>query len=67
MFNNILESINGIEIYAITGLAVFLIMFVSVLIWILKVDRTYIEKMEQLPLDKNYNQNFNYKGELNDK
>ncbi len=67
MFKNILESVNGIEIYAITGLAVFIVMFVSVLIWLLKVDKRYIQKMERLPLDNNYNENFNLKGELNDK
>ena len=67
MFKNILESVTGIEIYAITGLIIFIAMFTSVLIWIIRVDKKYIEQMENLPLDKDYNNNFNLTGELNDK
>jgi len=66
MFKNILESASGIEIYAIAGLVVFLILFTSVFIWLLKVDKKYIKKMEQLPLDNNYKEDLNLTGELND-
>jgi len=58
MFKNILESVNGIEIYAISGLILFLVMFISVTVWIFKADKNYIRKMEQLPLDNN-TENFN--------
>ena len=66
MFKNILSSASGIEIYAITGLVIFLVMFTAVLIWILKIDNKYIREMEDLPLDKNQNENLNLTGELND-
>ncbi len=66
MFKNILSSASGIEIYAITGLVIFMVMFAGVLIWLLKVDNKYIHEMEQLPLDKNQKENLNLTGELND-
>ena len=67
MFKNILESVSGIEIYAIAGLLIFLVMFVAILFWIFRIDKKYIEKMEQLPLENNFNENFNLTGDLNDK
>ena len=66
MFKNILSSVSGIEIYAITGLVIFIVMFSAVLIWLFKVDKTYIKKMEQLPLDNKNKDNLNLTGELND-
>ena len=66
MFKNILSSVSGIEIYAITGLVIFIVMFSAVLIWLFKVDKTYIKKMEQLPLDNKNKDNLNFTGELND-
>lgn len=67
MFKNILSSVSGIEIYAITGLVIFIVMFSAVLIWLFKVDKTYIKKMEQLPLDNKNKDNLNFTGELNDR
>ena len=67
MFKNILSSVSGIEIYAITGLVIFIVMFSAVLIWLFKVDKTYIKKMEQLPLDNKNKDNLNFTGEINDR
>ena len=67
MFKNILSSVSGIEIYAITGLVIFIVMFSAVLLWLFKVDKTYIKKMEQLPLDNKNKDNLNFTGELNDR
>ena len=67
MFKNILSSVSGVEIYAITGLVIFIVMFSAVLLWLFKVDKTYIKKMEQLPLDNKNKDNLNFTGELNDR
>ena len=67
MFKNILSSVSGIEIYAITGLVIFIVMFSAVLLWLFKVDKTYIKKMEQLPLDNKNKDNLNFTGEINDR
>lgn len=51
MFNNYLQAIEGIEIYPVIGLIIFLIIFISVVVWVMKVDKNYISKAERLPLD----------------
>ena len=58
MYKEILQSIEGVHIYPIISLMVFDVFFVSVLIWILKVDKNYIKKMENLPLESENNKNF---------
>ncbi len=67
MIRNYLQSIEGIELYPLISLAVFVIFFIAVFIWILKVDKNYIKKMENLPLESENNRNLNSTGESNDK
>ncbi len=59
MFKDILESVNGIEIYAIAGLILFFAMFITIIIWMYRADKSYIEKMKMLPLENNHKNNFN--------
>lgn len=51
MFNNYLQAIEGIEIYPVIGLIIFLIVFISVVVWVIKIDKNYIREAERLPLD----------------
>lgn len=60
MHKNVLESISGIEIYPLISLLIFFVFFVITIIWLFKVDKSYLEKMSNLPLeetDYNYNDN----------
>ncbi len=66
MIRNYLESIEGVEIYPLISLIVFVIFFVVMLVWMLKIDKNYINEMEQLPLDSNKNKNLNSTGETDD-
>lgn len=52
MFDNILTSIEGIAIYPIFSLIVFLLFFIGLTVWVLRVDKKYIDKMSELPLEK---------------
>lgn len=63
MFSNYLKDIEGIGIYPIISLLVFFIFFVVMLLWMFKIDKNYIKKMQDLPLDSNNNHNNNYSGE----
>jgi hypothetical protein len=63
MIRNLLQSIEGVEIYPLISLMVFLIFFVAVLVWMLRIDKNYIKEMEQLPLESNSNRNLNSTGE----
>ena len=66
MIRNYLQSIEGIEIYPLISLAVFIIFFVVIFVWMLKIDKNYIKKMENLPLELENDKNLNSTGELND-
>ena len=66
MIRNLLQSIEGVEIYPLISLVVFIIFFVVILVWMFKIDKNYIKEMEQLPLDSNNNRNLNSTGNTND-
>ena len=60
MHKNVLESISGIEVYPLISLLIFFVFFVIMIIWLFRVDKSYLEKMSSLPLeetDNNYNEN----------
>ena len=67
MIRNLLQSIEGVEIYPLISLVIFVIFFVAMLVWMLKIDKKYIKEMEQLPLDSNNNRNLISTGETDDK
>jgi cytochrome c oxidase cbb3-type subunit IV len=53
MFKHYFERIQDIEIYPIISLSIFFLFFLSLLIWVLKVNKKYIQKMKNLPLEGN--------------
>ena len=67
MYKDILQSIEGISVYPIISLIVFVLFFVVILIWMIKVDKKYINKMENLPFENEEANNFNTIGDLHDK
>ena len=67
MYKEVLESIEGIGIYTIISMIVFLIFFAALIIWYFKADRKYLNKMRNLPLDNDEQPNSNNTGEINDK
>ncbi len=53
MFKHYFELIEGIEFYAIFSLLLFFSFFILCIVWIIKLDKKYIKKMENLPLESN--------------
>ncbi len=51
MYKEILRSMAGIDIFGIISLLFFFLIFLGVLYWSIKVDKAYITKMKNLPLD----------------
>ena len=51
MFKHYFELIEGIELYAIFSLILFFSFFILCIVWIIKLDKKYIKKMEGLPLE----------------
>ena len=52
MFSNNLSTIEDVSIFPIIGLVIFFLIFVFVIIRVLKTDKKYINKMENLPLEE---------------
>ena len=66
MYKELLQSIDGISLYPIISLIVFVTFFTVMLIWMFKVDKNYIKKMENLPFEKPEENNFNNTGDLHE-
>ena len=52
MYKNVLQSIQDIEIWPIISLVLFFIVFVSMLIFVFKIKKQYIDEVKNLPLDE---------------
>lgn len=52
-----MESITGIEIYPIISLLIFFIFFVVLGYWVITAKKDYINKVSQIPLDNDNQQN----------
>jgi len=59
MFKNYFEGIQNIEVWPIISLAIFFMFFIGLVIWVLMVDKKYINEMENLPLEKPTTKNEN--------
>ncbi|WP_127844847.1 CcoQ/FixQ family Cbb3-type cytochrome c oxidase assembly chaperone [Psychroflexus aestuariivivens] len=51
-----METIEGIEIYPIISLLIFFLFFVGLFWWVFTAKKDYVEKVSQIPLE---NQNDN--------
>lgn len=66
MYKQVLQSISGVETYAIIALIMFFLFFLLILGWVFTLNKKYIIQMENIPLDDNINSkevnNFNAGG-----
>jgi flagellar biogenesis protein FliO len=62
MFKEVLQSIEGVEFYTIVSMMIFILFFVGMIIWLLKVDKKYIKTMSELPLEEDNNEFSNLTG-----
>jgi hypothetical protein len=46
-----LTTIDGIELYPIVSLVVFVVFFVGLFWWVFKADKNYLKEMENHPLN----------------
>lgn len=67
MIKDVLQSVEGISLYPIISLIIFALFFAVLIIWMIKVDKNYIKKMSNLPLDMEDENEFINTGELNEK
>lgn len=50
MFKHYFEQIDGIEVYPLVALFIFVLFFILLLLWVFKVKKSYIQNMSNLPL-----------------
>jgi len=62
MFKYYFEQVNNVEIWPIISLIIFITFFLGLLIWVVKVDKKYINEMSNLPMeeDENNKNQFDY-------
>lgn len=51
MYKNILQTIQDVEIWPIISLVIFFVFFIGILILVFRTDRSFIKRMEHLPLE----------------
>ena len=46
-----LEQIDGVELYPIIAFIIFIVFFLAIGIWVLRLKKAYVEKMSHAPLN----------------
>lgn len=52
-FKNYLETISGIEIYPLISLIIFVLFFVLVSFWVIKMKKNDVAEFENIPFNEN--------------
>lgn len=52
MYKNVLQTIENVHIWPVISFVIFFIFFLCLLLWVFTTDKSVIEKMKHLPLDK---------------
>ncbi len=56
---NHLETIAGIEIFPLISLIIFVAFFTVLIIYVIRLDKKQIDKISQIPLNENSDENEN--------
>jgi cytochrome c oxidase cbb3-type subunit IV len=62
MYKDVLQSIKNIDAFAIISLIIFFLFFAIIIVRLLRMNKDYLIKMKQLPLESENNPQ-NLKGE----
>ena len=52
MYKDVLRSIENIDIYPVISLLIFVLFFLGVFIWVIKMPKDFVDHMKSLPLDE---------------
>lgn len=55
MFKNILESVNGFDVWSIATMILFFVFFIALILYVFVLDKKFIDKMSHLPLEEENN------------
>ncbi|MBX3007267.1 MAG: cbb3-type cytochrome c oxidase subunit 3 [Melioribacteraceae bacterium] len=67
MIRDNLSNIEGVSVFPIIALILFVLIFTLAIIWVFRLDKKYIKQMEIIPLDSNneIQNNIEIKNEIN--
>jgi hypothetical protein len=51
MYKNVLQSIDHIAIWPVVSFVIFFLFFICLLWWVFSVDKNFIRKMSELPIE----------------
>ena len=51
MYKNVLQNIDHIAIWPVISFIIFFAFFVGLLLWVLTVDKKFIDRMKTLPME----------------
>ena len=51
MIENVTHSIGGMSLYGVISICLFVAVFVGVLVWTVRLKKSYLKSMRELPLD----------------
>ena len=57
MYKQILESIQDVDIWPVISLVIFFVFFVGILVKVAFIDKKFVKKMEDMPLDDGSDKN----------
>ncbi len=52
MYKEVLRSIENVEIFPIISLIIFVLFFIGITIWAIRVPKEYIDHMKSLPMEE---------------
>jgi cytochrome c oxidase cbb3-type subunit IV len=59
MYKNVLQSIENIEIWPVISFVIFFVFFICLVVWVITVDKKFIQKMSALPFEATTGNNNN--------
>ncbi len=51
MYKDILQNIENVAIWPVISFVIFFVFFICLLWWVFSADKTYIQKMKDMPFD----------------
>ena len=57
MYKNVLESMQGIEIYPLISFGIFFTFFIVLLIWVFRMKKSDFDEISRLPLEEDSPEN----------
>jgi hypothetical protein len=51
MIENVVHSIGGVSVFGIISICLFVLVFIGVLVWTIRLKKPYLKTMRELPLE----------------